>query len=147
MTAKISIDNEDLPDIPVSRRSAEKDNSANSKYVGKVCPYCHNAIKSNSDIVVCPVCDTPHHADCWSENGGCTTYGCSADNTQNNNLGNSYNSSPINSSNWISRTFFLIAGVIAFGMIAHFHYGTWVIVDTGIIIIAIIAGINSSNKV
>ena len=28
------------------------------------------------DRVVCRKCETPHHADCWSYNGGCSTYGC-----------------------------------------------------------------------
>jgi len=27
-------------------------------------------------VHVCPACDVPHHAECWNENGGCTTYGC-----------------------------------------------------------------------
>jgi hypothetical protein len=26
--------------------------------------------------MTCPACKVPHHADCWSENQGCTTYGC-----------------------------------------------------------------------
>lgn len=28
-------------------------------------------------MIVCPACNIPHHAECWRENGGCTTYGCS----------------------------------------------------------------------
>lgn len=28
-------------------------------------------------VVRCPVCDTPHHADCWDYAGACTTFGCS----------------------------------------------------------------------
>ena len=27
---------------------------------------------------VCPECGIPHHAECWEENGGCTTFGCRA---------------------------------------------------------------------
>ena len=26
--------------------------------------------------VRCDACETPHHRDCWSYNGGCSTYGC-----------------------------------------------------------------------
>jgi TM2 domain-containing membrane protein YozV len=25
---------------------------------------------------VCPACSTPHHKECWEENGGCTVFGC-----------------------------------------------------------------------
>jgi len=42
----------------------------------KTCPYCQSNIKTNADFIVCPSCGTPHHKECWTENGGCTTYGC-----------------------------------------------------------------------
>lgn len=29
-----------------------------------------------SEIVYCRACKTPHHHDCWSYGGGCSTYGC-----------------------------------------------------------------------
>jgi TM2 domain-containing membrane protein YozV len=32
---------------------------------------------SESEQVVCPGCGTPHHGDCFAENGGCTVFGCS----------------------------------------------------------------------
>ena len=41
------------------------------------CPYCREAI-AEADSRACPACNTPHHADCWSENGGCTVFGCTA---------------------------------------------------------------------
>lgn len=28
--------------------------------------------------VVCPLCEAPHHQDCWNYAGGCATYGCAA---------------------------------------------------------------------
>jgi Prokaryotic RING finger family 1 len=37
------------------------------------CPYCLELV-ANSDprgVVLCPVCHTPHHADCWSVTGTC----------------------------------------------------------------------------
>ena len=40
------------------------------------CPYCQTKIKNQNEAVTCTLCGTPHHKDCWSENGGCTTYGC-----------------------------------------------------------------------
>ncbi len=39
------------------------------------CPYCHGDIGSRS-LWRCPGCDTPHHAECAKENGGCTILGC-----------------------------------------------------------------------
>jgi predicted amidophosphoribosyltransferase len=43
----------------------------------KTCPYCQSAIKQESDTIYCSDCGTPHHIECWEENRGCTTYGCS----------------------------------------------------------------------
>ena len=47
-----------------------------NEFVGKVCPFCKTAFKEDDEIVVCSVCDMPHHKDCWVENKGCTTFGC-----------------------------------------------------------------------
>jgi|ERR1700730_1953395 len=44
-----------------------------------VCPYCRSTIEPGvGDELLCPGCGTPHHADCFKENGGCTVFGCSA---------------------------------------------------------------------
>ena len=43
-----------------------------------ICPYCQSAILLQQDPFLCPICKTPHHRECWRENGGCTTYGCTA---------------------------------------------------------------------
>ena len=44
-----------------------------------VCPYCRTPIEPDSgEQFLCTGCGTPHHADCYSENGGCTVFGCSA---------------------------------------------------------------------
>jgi PGF-pre-PGF domain-containing protein len=43
---------------------------------GASCPYCGDLIKVDSEIIICDVCQTPHHLGCWEENKGCTTYGC-----------------------------------------------------------------------
>jgi TM2 domain-containing membrane protein YozV len=44
-----------------------------------VCPYCRGTIEQDEpQTLLCPVCDTPHHADCFEENGGCTVFGCEA---------------------------------------------------------------------
>jgi TM2 domain-containing membrane protein YozV len=44
-----------------------------------VCPYCRTPIEPDSgEQFLCTGCGTPHHADCFKENGGCTVFGCSA---------------------------------------------------------------------
>jgi hypothetical protein len=37
------------------------------------CPYCLDAIKKNDPrgVVICEICETPHHADCWEAGGKC----------------------------------------------------------------------------
>jgi hypothetical protein len=42
-----------------------------------VCPYCRAKIADDEPSHVCEGCSTPHHADCYAENGGCTIFGCS----------------------------------------------------------------------
>ena len=44
-----------------------------------ICPYCRGAIEPDEpQSVLCPGCGTPHHGDCFEENGGCTVFGCTA---------------------------------------------------------------------
>ena len=44
-----------------------------------VCPYCRDAIEQDApQTVICQGCGTPHHGDCFEENGGCTVFGCTA---------------------------------------------------------------------
>ena len=43
-----------------------------------VCPYCRAGFEPEDIIKACPACGTPHHADCFAENGGCTIFGCTA---------------------------------------------------------------------
>lgn len=38
------------------------------------CMVCGEALQS--DVIYCRSCRTPHHRDCWSYSGGCSTYGC-----------------------------------------------------------------------
>lgn len=46
------------------------------KYIGKICPFCKTRINEDDSVVVCSVCELPHHLSCWHENNGCTTFGC-----------------------------------------------------------------------
>lgn len=41
------------------------------QYTGANCPVCGQSFKDGDDIVVCPVCGTPHHRDCFNGLGGC----------------------------------------------------------------------------
>lgn len=41
-----------------------------------VCQVCGDEL--DEPIVRCPVCDTPHHQDCWEYNEGCSIFGCKA---------------------------------------------------------------------
>ncbi|HEU5413599.1 MAG TPA: NINE protein [Candidatus Angelobacter sp.] len=44
-----------------------------------VCPYCRCPVDvAEREQTVCAGCGTPHHSDCYAENGGCTVFGCSA---------------------------------------------------------------------
>lgn len=41
-----------------------------------ICPICQTAIAPAEAVVTCTECDQVHHQDCWTEIGGCATYGC-----------------------------------------------------------------------
>jgi TM2 domain-containing membrane protein YozV len=42
-----------------------------------VCPYCRMDFAGSGPAkVFCTACGTPHHEDCYAENGGCTVFGC-----------------------------------------------------------------------
>ncbi len=41
------------------------------RYTGDNCPVCNENFKPEDDIVVCPLCGTPHHRDCYKKNGEC----------------------------------------------------------------------------
>ncbi|MCA9138802.1 MAG: hypothetical protein KDB00_18650 [Planctomycetales bacterium] len=41
-----------------------------------VCPICQTEITAAEQVVTCPGCMQVHHSECWSEIGGCGTYGC-----------------------------------------------------------------------
>lgn len=40
-------------------------------YTGIDCPVCNQKFNIDDDVVVCPVCGTPHHRSCWTETGVC----------------------------------------------------------------------------
>ena len=44
------------------------------RYSNQKCPICNEAFKGDDDIVVCPMCGTPHHRECYKKNGECGNY-------------------------------------------------------------------------
>jgi len=42
------------------------------------CTICYTLIRANDEVHSCPSCQQSYHAACWSELGGCGTYGCQA---------------------------------------------------------------------
>ena len=87
----VVVTHEDLADLPdvAARRGAVRQRRKSARprprhtrlratHVGKKCPYCLSQIKPQGQMVVCPECGIPHHPECWEENGGCTTWGCTA---------------------------------------------------------------------
>ncbi len=45
------------------------------RYSKDACPVCNELFQTNDDIVVCPVCGTPHHRECYKQNGACGNTG------------------------------------------------------------------------
>ena len=43
---------------------------------GATCQICQTSIGADETYVACPKCEQFYHSECWSEIGGCGTYGC-----------------------------------------------------------------------
>jgi hypothetical protein len=43
---------------------------------GATCPICQTVVGPEEAVMVCPSCDQVHHRECWTDVGGCATYGC-----------------------------------------------------------------------
>ena len=41
------------------------------RFKGCSCVHCNNTFTETDDAVVCPVCGSPHHRECWNEKGEC----------------------------------------------------------------------------
>ncbi len=44
------------------------------RYLNQKCPICEQEFNGSDDIVVCPLCGTPHHRDCYKKNGECGNF-------------------------------------------------------------------------
>ena len=40
-------------------------------YENNHCPVCGQIFSAEDDVVFCPDCGTPHHRECWKQNGAC----------------------------------------------------------------------------
>ncbi|HEX2033640.1 MAG TPA: RING finger protein, partial [Chloroflexota bacterium] len=42
--------------------------AANSKWLNATCPKCQQPMTEGQQVVLCPKCYTPQHAQCWRDN-------------------------------------------------------------------------------
>lgn len=49
---------------------------ADPRSQGATCPICQTAMGPDEAVITCPACDQVHHRECWTDVGGCATYGC-----------------------------------------------------------------------
>lgn len=56
--------------------SALRAYAATPREDGKLCAICQTLIGRGEEVGRCPDCGAPFHHECWTENGGCATYGC-----------------------------------------------------------------------
>lgn len=63
-----------LADASVSAGNAAP--ASAPELAGKTCPFCKAPFLEGEAVVFCSHCEMPHHLECWKENGGCTTFGC-----------------------------------------------------------------------
>lgn len=50
------------------------------RYSGITCPVCSEVFTDADDVVVCPVCGTPHHRECWKKENRCANDALHAEN-------------------------------------------------------------------
>ena len=51
-----------------------------AEYTNLKCPVCENKFSQDDDIVVCPICGTPHHRECYKNLGRCANIQWHAEN-------------------------------------------------------------------
>ena len=61
----------------IEAESGKSTAPVSSKPVRGQCPYCRQKIDVESEIVLCIICKTAHHEECWKETGRCSIFGCS----------------------------------------------------------------------
>jgi hypothetical protein len=46
------------------------------KSVTVTCPYCHDRLMNEGDVIQCEICSALHHEACWKENRRCAVFQC-----------------------------------------------------------------------
>ncbi len=59
------------------------------------CPICCSPFAEKDEVCICPNCKTPHHAECWENNRGCSTYGCDSAHHEETHLENASNAADL----------------------------------------------------
>ncbi len=49
---------------------------ADSRWTEKECAVCGLKLKPETEVVACPLCEVPHHRECWFDLVVCSTYAC-----------------------------------------------------------------------
>jgi hypothetical protein len=90
------------------------------------CGICHTRFETEDARTSCPECGLAFHADCWTENWGCSAYGCSQVNALNPRIEPELVATEIGTETrdsfpWeflllAGNVFCLIFGVLAFGI-------------------------------
>jgi hypothetical protein len=73
-TSTISQPVSSVTNPPASSRSGTV-TGGNRNVDQAICPYCGDSIGARASLV-CGLCKTSHHKECWTVNKGCTTLGC-----------------------------------------------------------------------
>lgn len=50
---------------------SQKGITMRTEFYGKHCPVCRNSFREGDNVVVCPVCGTPHHRECYAKDNKC----------------------------------------------------------------------------
>lgn len=51
-----------------------------AEYTNLICPVCEQKFSPDDDIVVCPVCGTPHHRECYAKQRQCANHSWHSEN-------------------------------------------------------------------
>lgn len=63
---------------PELQPTSSVSSSAAAAERGTLCAICQSPFGPDEPRTVCPECRAEYHQECWTENGGCAVYGCTA---------------------------------------------------------------------
>ena len=63
--------------IPRPEQSLKKEEAPEeATSIQEMCSVCQTAIEDDDERTTCDACNLPFHEECWTENLGCSAYGC-----------------------------------------------------------------------